>query len=151
MKKSVFALLLVIGIFASQSSLGQERTYGERIDGSKAMAMGDLLKQMSTQKEMEATVEGKIVAVCQTKGCWMTLDKGDGTTMRVTFKDYGFFVPKDISGQTVIVKGMASVNVTSVEELRHYAEDAKKSKEEIAAITEPKRELVFEAEGVIVK
>jgi hypothetical protein len=49
------------------------------------------------------------------------------------------------------MRGTASINVTSVEELRHYAEDAKKSKEEIEKITEPKSELVFEADGVIIK
>ncbi len=81
----------------------------------------------------------------------MTLEKGDGTTMRVTFTDYGFFVPKDIDGKTVIIQGRAKINTTSVDELRHYAEDAKKSKEEIEKITQPKVEMVFEADGVIVK
>lgn len=81
----------------------------------------------------------------------MTIDKGDGSSMRVSFKDYGFFVPKDISGKTVIVEGKATVTTTTVEELRHFAEDAGKSKEEIAKITEGKTELTFEADGVIVK
>jgi hypothetical protein len=36
-----------------------------------------------------------------------------------------------------------------VEELKHLAEDAGKSKEEIEAITEPKEELKFLATGVL--
>ena len=71
--------------------------------------------------------------------------------MRVTFKDYAFFVPKDASGKTVIMDGYAYKNVTTVAELRHYAEDAGKPKEEIEKITEPESELVFEAHGVIIK
>jgi hypothetical protein len=43
------------------------------------------------------------------------------------------------------------MKTTSVAELQHYAEDAGKSKEEIAKITEPKLELTFVADGVIVK
>ena len=68
----------------------------------------------------------------------------------VKFYDYGFFVPKDISGKEVIVEGKAFKEVTPFDELRHYAEDAGKSADEIAAITEPKAEWKFEATGVLV-
>jgi hypothetical protein len=60
-------------------------------------------------------------------------------------------MPKDASGRTAIVDGIAKVEETSVADLQEYAKDDGKSKEEIAAITEPKRELVFEAKGVIIK
>jgi hypothetical protein len=70
--------------------------------------------------------------------------------MRVTFKDYAFFMPKDLSGKRVVVDGFARVETTSVEVLRHYAEDAKKTPAEITAITEPKREVSFEAAGVLI-
>jgi hypothetical protein len=43
------------------------------------------------------------------------------------------------------------VSETSVEELRHYAEDAGKSQEEIEAITEPKKTYSFVADGVLLK
>lgn len=151
MKNYLFTLILIAGIYAGGTVVAQDHHYGAKIDASGAMAMGDLVKQMQGKKEMKAKVEGKVASVCQAKGCWMTLETGTGSTMRVTFKDYEFFVPKNIAGKTVIVEGVAQMNTTSVEELKHYAEDAKKSKEEIAKITEPKSELVFEAEGVIVK
>jgi hypothetical protein len=150
MKKYLFVISLFTSVLFSGLANAQSY-YGAKIDPDGAMAMGDLVKQMQGKEEMAAKVEGKIRAVCQTKGCWMTLEKGDGTTMRVTFTDYGFFVPKDIDGKTVIIQGRAKINTTSVDELRHYAEDAKKSKEEIEKITQPKVEMVFEADGVIVK
>ena len=82
----------------------------------------------------------------------MTLvsDQPGQPEMRVTFKDYAFFMPKDLAGKHVVVDGYAYVENTPVDVLRHYAEDAGKSKEEIAAITEPKREVSFEAFGVII-
>jgi hypothetical protein len=107
------------------------------------------------QDTIEAKVIASVEAVCQMKGCWMTLVPEPETTadadasMMVRFKDYGFFVPKDIAGRRVIVEGKAYYTTTSVEELRHYAEDAGKSEEEIAAITEPKQELAFLASGVL--
>ena len=96
---------------------------------------------------MVATVK----EVCQAKGCWMTLQMKDSTEVMVRFKDYGFFVPKNIAGQEVIVNGKAYVAETSVDELRHYAKDAGKSEEEIEGITEPERTYAFLADGVLVK
>lgn len=58
-------------------------------------------------------------------------------------------MPKDISGKQVIMQGEAYYQTTSVEELKHYAEDEGLTKEAIASITQPKKELKFMASGVI--
>jgi hypothetical protein len=80
----------------------------------------------------------------------MNVDLGDGKQMMVRFKDYGFFVPLDAGGRTVVMEGVAFREVLSVDMLRHYAEDGGKSKEEIEKITEPETRLSFEASGVLV-
>ncbi|MBK9399288.1 MAG: DUF4920 domain-containing protein [Bacteroidetes bacterium] len=127
--------------------------FGAKIDEAGAISMDSLLAMVNAGNGdiSGVKVEGKVNEVCQAKGCWMQLDKGDGTTMRVTFKDYGFFVPKDCGGKSAIILGHAYMDTTAVEDLRHYAEDAGKSKEEIEKITEPEVELAFEAEGVLIK
>ena len=85
------------------------------------------------------------------KGCWMLVASDDSNQepVMVRFKDYGFFMPKDIAGRKVVMEGWAFREVTPVDELRHYAEDAGKSQEEIDAITEPKDEMKFLASGVL--
>ena len=70
--------------------------------------------------------------------------------MFVKFKDYGFFMPLDLSGKTVVMHGNAFVEETSVDELKHLAEDAGKSEDEIAKITAPKKEFKFLADGVVI-
>jgi hypothetical protein len=50
-----------------------------------------------------------------------------------------------------VLNGKAFKNITPVEELRHYAEDAGKSKEEIAAITEEEITFSFVADGALVE
>jgi hypothetical protein len=80
----------------------------------------------------------------------MTLDLADDKEAFVKFKDYGFFVPLDAGGRTVVMDGVAFREVLSVDMLRHYAEDGGKSKEEIEKITEPETRLSFEASGVLV-
>ncbi|HXH18892.1 MAG TPA: DUF4920 domain-containing protein [Chitinophagales bacterium] len=124
---------------------------GKKISDDGAITPAELLERMKGKEKMKAKVIANIVSVCQVKGCWMLVDIGNGEQMRVTFKDYGFFVPKDCSGKTVIMEGFAYYKTTSAELLRHYAEDAGKTQDEIEAITEPEYTLVFEAEGVIVK
>jgi len=69
----------------------------------------------------------------------------------VKFKDYAFFMPKNIAGKEVIVNGKAFVNEVPVEEQRHYAEDAGQTAEEVAKITEPKKTFSFEADGVLLR
>ncbi len=151
MKQLLFVFILSAGSFISGNLYGQATGYGAKIDEKGAIPISEMQAVMDDSEEMNMKVEGEVSEVCQVKGCWMTLKKPDGTSMRVTFKDYAFFVPKDLSGKTVVVSGRAYKKTTSVEQQRHYAEDAKKSKEEIEKITTPKEELAFEAEGVIVK
>jgi hypothetical protein len=131
----------------------EAQTFGAAVNAEGAISYDDLVTQMVGKDSMPAKVTAKVGEVCQAKGCWMTLlsAKGDAPEMRVTFKDYGFFVPKDLGGKEVVIEGFAYMETTSVEDLRHYAEDAGKSKEEIEAIKEPKRELAFEATGVVIK
>ena len=112
------------------------------------MSVDDLFAKMADKEGMEnVNVEGEVVSVCQVKGCWMRLEASDGQELMVKFKDYGFFMPLDLSGK-VTMQGRAYKQVTPVDELRHYAEDAGKSAAEIAKITEPLEELLFEAIGV---
>jgi hypothetical protein len=128
--------------------------FGEKINGDGSISYDDLLTKLSTQDSMEVKVAGTVESVCQSKGCWVNIvstENPASETMFVKFKDYGFFLPKDCAGQEVVMEGKAYREVTSVEELRHYAEDEGKSVEEIEAITEPVEELKFMASGVLLK
>lgn len=122
--------------------------FGAEENFSNAMDLAELEMKLSKSDTLEnVSVQGEVTSVCQAKGCWMTIAGRDD--MMVKFKDYGFFMPKDIDGRDVIMHGKAYYQITPLDELRHYAEDAGKSAEEIAAITETKKELRFLASGVL--
>ncbi|HEV7348231.1 DUF4920 domain-containing protein [Telluribacter sp.] len=146
--KNLLTLLLCLSLVGYAQA---QEHFGKKISDSGAVTAAALPTKMGTKEAMKTKVTGTVESVCQAKGCWMKVKMDNGESMRVTFKDYGFFVPKDIAGKTVVFEGEAKKSVTPVSELRHYAEDAGKSKEEIAKITEPKNELAFVADGVIVK
>lgn len=124
-------------------------SFGEEFTPQDVVAFAQLSGQVSASDSVSLVVQGKVNAVCQAKGCWMTMMAPSGEEMMVRFKDYAFFMPKDIADREVIVNGKAFYQTTTVDELRHYAEDAGKSAEEVQAITEPKQELRFYADGVI--
>ena len=95
-------------------------------------------------------LEGKVADVCQMKGCWMVLT--DGTrAVRTTFKDYGFFVPKDLAGRTVVAEGVLARETVDEETRRHYAEESGQSAGRIAAIRGPSDEYTFIASSVTVR
>ena len=127
--------------------------YGDSIDHEAPKSSKEAflaLRKIKAKDTVNMTFKANTNAVCQKKGCWMKLDMPKGNDIKVTFKDYGFFVPKDISGQEVVVKGKAFLKTVSVDEQRHYAEDAGRSEKEIAAITAPKKEYRFVATGVAI-
>lgn len=130
---------------------GQAMTYvGEKISSTGAISVDDLFEKIADKEEIPVVkVQGEVVSVCQVKGCWMRLAGSDGSELMVKFKDYGFFMPLDLTGN-IVMEGKAFKQITPVDELRHYAEDAGKSPEEIAQITEPEAEILFEAFGVVI-
>ena len=150
-------ILLIVLCIGALTACGSHRTpeptetFGTNFEARQIVPATNLLATY-TEEELSDTVrttlQGRVNEVCQAKGCWMTLAAGDGQEMMVKFRDYGFFVPKDIGEREVILHGVVYYQITSVDELRHYAEDAGQSPEQIARIDTPKRELRFLADGV---
>jgi hypothetical protein len=93
-------------------------------------------------------IEGKITEVCQAKGCWMVLVDGDKYA-RVTFKDYGFFVPTETSMQDGTIFGELSRTVLTKEQVQHYAEDA--GREHAKVSDDPLEEYWLVASAVSIK
>ncbi len=148
----VFAIFILASCSqqATSNSAVSTNQFGEAINAKGSISYDDLLNKLSAVDSVNTKVKGTVSAVCKKKGCWMTIvSEGSDQEMRVKFKDYGFFMPMDIEGKTVIFEGKAYKEMTSVADLQHYAEDAGKTKEEIAAITEPQADYNFLASGVL--
>ncbi len=145
---SISLCFLVVVAFAQQAD--NKKVFGTGVTGEVA-PVAQLEQLLGDKNSADLKIKGKVLEVCQKKGCWMTLQMPDGQDpIRVTFKDYAFFMPFDLVGKEVSLDGIGKKQVISVETLRHYAEDAHKSEAEIAKITQPKKELAFEAKGVVI-
>lgn len=128
--------------------------FGEKIttaDAVSSAAMHEMYQDMKLGDTLDVKFVAEVSSVCKKKGCWMKVELDEDELARVDFKDYAFFVPMDIENKEVIMQGKAYLKEISVDALKHYAEDAGKSEEEIAAITEPELTLSFTADGVLVE
>ncbi|MBR9861106.1 DUF4920 domain-containing protein [bacterium] len=164
MKTIGFALIAALFYMScTQVDAGEDKTHSEEgveavedfggygdtnFDRSNAIDTKTLLEKLASADEVEAVVKGEVTAACQVKGCWMKMAMGN-EDLRVKFKDYGFFVPKNSAGQVAYMHGVASIDTTTVAEQVEWAKDANKSEEEIAAITSPKVNYTFVADGVV--
>ena len=123
--------------------------YGANIKADNATDIKELPALVKDdESKTPVKIKGKVVDVCTKKGCWAKIQIDDKQTAFVKMKDYAFFMPTAAVGKTVVIEGDAYIETTSVEELKHYAEDAKKSQEEIDAIKEPSKQIRVTATGI---
>lgn len=128
-----------------------ETLYGEDFTNVKILSpdqVGDIYSNLQPGDTVNVTFKAPVQAVCKEKGCWMQVDVGNADPVMVRFKDYGFFVPKDIENRDVTVHGRAFIAEIGVDEQRHLAADAGKNQEAIDAIMKPERSMGFTADGV---
>lgn len=132
--------------------------YGDPLDLDGeivALTPAALTEDVGTYNNTVVRVEGTVAQVCKMAGCWLTLQNPTGQPIRVQVprdsSGYVFTFPTDLGIAEVIVEGTVTADTTSVETLRHFAEDEGRSQEEIDAITEPEPTVILTARGALVK
>ena len=150
MKKDWYIITIVFYLFSNISFSQSIDKYGEEFNYEKTENYELNKKSLLNNLSSKIKIKGEILSTCPMKGCWMKLSVAQDT-MLVRFKDYGFFVPKTgAEGKLAVINGQIFIDTLSVPQLKHYAEDAGKSKEEISKITNPEITISFLAEGVVI-
>lgn len=154
MKKLLFLFTIVMSSISlmAQPPKGPAKkgmTFGIKTTAEGAVAANELTNVMGEKTTADVKVKGTVTEVCKAEGCWIRMQTASGT-MLIKMKDHSFTVPLALNGKTIVADGTAELKETSVEMLKHYAEDAGKSKAEIEAITVPKKEIVLQAKGILV-
>ena len=139
----IFFLIFTVAVNAQKLKFGDDITSEEITINSKIQNL------YKSKEKFNISFKARVTDVCQMKGCWMKLDIGNKNEVMVNFKDYAFFVPKDIKGKDVIVSGEAHARIISIDELKHYARDRGDSETIIEAIEKPKEIYSLTAKGVI--
>jgi len=156
MKKIIITSLIIFAntVIMAQPPAGEAKPgdfYGEKISKDGALSFSDVVRKVQGGNDF-STVKftAKVTDVCPKKGCWLKLETPQGEEVMVKMKDYAFFLPVAAKGKEVVIEGEVIMKTTSVAELKHYAEDAKKTQAEIDAIKEPKKEVRVTAKGIVI-
>jgi hypothetical protein len=102
------------------------RTFGAPLTASAPVELARVLERPDGFADHPVTVEGAVRKACTRRGCWMELAPStkEGTPgCRVTFKDYGFFVPTDSAGARARVQGTVEVATVPAARVRHLEEE----------------------------
>ena len=91
-------------------------------------------------------VKGRVAAVCQMEGCWMTITDGE-RHLRMSFND-DFYVPLELDGE-VIVEGKINEEVHTEESAKEIGETIGLSPEEIEYISGDQRIPIMSSTGVL--
>jgi hypothetical protein len=124
----VTASMLIAGAYAGEvvrlsepvATTDTTETFGSVLD--EAVRLIELEDVGADNVGETVRVEARVSQVCQKKGCFFIAVEGN-TTVRVSFKNYGFFVPTDVSGKRVTFVGEVIEKEVTKEEAEHFAED----------------------------
>lgn len=125
------------------------KIYG-KMDGkipTPPVSLSEAIKDFSQNQGKEILVTGTVKKVCQMSGCWFEL-ADNKQSLRITMKDYGFTVPKDILNKPAKVVGVLEQKELPAKVVRHYMKDEGKSQQEIDKVTQTQKVFEFVATGV---
>jgi len=130
---SILMMVVTSGLFAEETGVirlsepvevtDTYEVFGSALgDTGTPLSLAALMNDDEKYLDQEVLVETRIAKVCQKKGCFFVATEGPSTA-RVTFKDYGFFIPTDSGGKDVVLLGTFSRKSISKEQAEHYAAD----------------------------
>ncbi len=105
------------------------KTYGAPLGNTAAVVLADVLTKPDGFQGKDVVVEGEVRRACSKKGCWMEIAESSGADARgarVTFKDYGFFVPLDSAGAHAKLQGVVGVELMKKGHVEHLEEEGAK-------------------------
>ena len=150
LKTYCFICIAMLGIAPAAFGFQKAaRHFGEAFTDAKVVALADVMSNVEKYSGKAVKVEGKIEGVCQERGCWLVV-MDDKSQMRVTFKGYSFFVPKDSAGKKVTLEGTVAKKTISEDHARHYAEESG-GKVDPSSIKGPQDVVTMVATGVSIQ
>lgn len=124
---------------------------------AEAVTVEEMVAKINETGSFDGNVSAVLDGVCKKMGCWVTMVNKNGESVRVRFKDHEFGVPTDTpEGQEVVLRGVGTMDTTTVDMRKHYLDDAKEAGQEVSqeqydAITEDLIEISFISDGILVK
>ena len=148
--KYLSALLVFVANVAFAAEKTDLKTFGTmEPKNATEVSLPEVTANFTKYKGQNITLKGTVKKVCQSSGCWFELAQND-QAVRITMKDYGFTVPKDILNKSVTVVGVMESKELPVKVVKHYLKDEGRPQAEIDKVTQPQKTFEFVANGVAI-
>ncbi|MBY0386000.1 DUF4920 domain-containing protein, partial [bacterium] len=143
---NVFSILcMIVAAFTFAGEKTGAKTFGTMEPASaRQVSLTEAMKGYDKYKGQNILMVGTVKKVCQMSGCWFEMADG-AEKVRITMKDYGFTVPKDIVDKPVKVVGLLEQKELPVKVVKHYMKDEGLPQSEIDKVKEPKKVFEFVA------
>lgn len=108
------------------SASPEKRLFGQPLGPTRKAELAHVLTAPNKFSDAPVIVEGHVRRACSKKGCWMELATGKepgSPACRVTFQDYGFFVPTDSAGASARVEGRVTLRRVDKKLVSHLEEE----------------------------
>ncbi len=104
----------------------EPQKFGEAITLGVRQELAQVLSSPQSYAGKTVLVEGHVRRACSRKGCWMELAESadpKAPGCRVTFKDYGFFVPTDSAGSSARVQANVELSTIKARQVEHLEQE----------------------------
>jgi len=113
----------VVRLSEPVASDAESETFGAALaTEAAAVPLAEVIADADSFVDQPVIVTARIDRVCQKKGCFFIARDGDAL-VRVSFKDYSFFIPTDTAGRQATFAGELKRETVSEESANHYAKD----------------------------
>lgn len=141
-------IVTLVSAFLFADPKAGTKTFGKMDPATAPQAkLAEVTKNFDKFKGQNVAILGNVKKVCEMSGCWFEMADGKDA-VRITMKDYGFTVPKEIVNKQVKVVGVMEQKELPVKVVKHYMKDEGKSQAEIDKVTQPQKVFEFVANGV---
>ena len=114
------ALPLLLGGASQPEALTEGEDFGAGLTLEQTTPLAEIVRDPARFAGKTLLIHGRITEVCQKRGCWAVI-REDDEQVRVRFKDYGFFLPKDCAGAKAYAQGSVAVGTPPASEVSFTA------------------------------
>lgn len=113
MRIACLSLLLLAAPLLHAGAVDAPEGWGEPVPAGEVLALDEALASFDPQASEARVYQGRIVEVCEKRGCWARLEL-DGHSARVMPREHGFMVPRDLRGEARVYGVLTSADLTEL-------------------------------------
>ena len=154
MRRVCAVMAVVVGMVAGVLAQQPGTRYGNELTLTEITKVSDIYANPEKFSGKRVQVQGPIVDVCESMGCWLALGSDrEFETIRFKVEDGVIVFPMSAKGKNARVEGVISVETLSVEQQIAQGEEMAREQKKTfdpKTVTGPKVNVQIKGEGAIV-